>query len=94
MIHEILSEGAENAKTGKEICSLLEISLRELTAAVEQERRAGIPICATMSGKRAGYFLAANQDEMQRYCRSLLHRAGEIHKTHRACLRTMRGLPQ
>lgn len=94
MIHELLAEGAENAKTGREICNLLEISLRELTAAVEQERRAGIPICASMSGKRAGYFLAANREEMQRYCRSLLHRAGELHKTHRACLQTMGGLPQ
>lgn len=93
MIHEILAEGAESAKTGREICDLLGISLRELTAAVEQERRAGVPICATMSGKRAGYFLAANQSEMQKYCRSLLHRAGELHKTHRACLKSLEGLP-
>lgn len=92
MIFEMLSEGAENARTGKEICSLLKINARDLTAAIERERRAGKPICAS-TGSNPGYFLAANQDEMQRYCRSLLHRAGEIHKTRQACIATLDKLP-
>ena len=62
MIFEILSEGAENARTGKEICKLLNITARDLTAAIERERRAGKPICAS-TGSNPGYFLAANQEE-------------------------------
>lgn len=93
MIHEFLSIGAENAKTGKELCSLLNITVRDLTAAIEQERRAGLPICAS-TGSNPGYFLAANQAEMQSYCKSLLHRATEIHKTRNACIASMETLPE
>lgn len=92
MIYEMLSEGAENARTGKEICKLLDITARDLTIAIERERRQGRPICAS-TGSTPGYFLAANKDEMQRYCNSLMHRAGEIHKTRRACIKAMEGLP-
>lgn len=92
MIHELLSAGAENARTGREICGLLDISPRELTAAIERERRAGKPICAA-TGSNPGYFLAANKEEMERYCNSLFHRAGEIHKTRKACLQAMESLP-
>lgn len=93
MIHEILLQGAENAQTGKEICALLHISARDLSAAVEQERRDGKPICAS-TGQNPGYFLAADREEMERYCRSLFHRAGEIHKTRKACLKTLDNLPE
>ena len=92
MVYELLSEGAENARTGRELCRLLEIQPRELTQAIARERRAGHPICAA-TGKRAGYFLAADREEMQRYCRSLWRRAGEIFKTRRACLATIETLP-
>ncbi len=92
MIYEMLSEGAENAQTGREICKQLGITARELRAAIERERRAGQPICAS-TGSTPGYFLAANQEEMQRYCRSLYHRAGEIHKTRNACIKTIDSLP-
>lgn len=93
MIYEILLEGAENALTGKEICQMLDLTARDLTQAIERERRAGKPICASTDPKTPGYFLAANQGEMQRYCRSLYHRAGEIHKTRNACMKTIEGLP-
>ena len=88
----MLMEGAGNAKTGKEICKVLSITPRELTAIVEKERREGKPICAN-SGKMPGYFIAATQDEMQRYCNSLKHRANEIQKTRRACIKTINDLP-
>ena len=88
MIFEILTTGAENAKTGKDICRLLNITARDLTAAIERERRAGKPICAS-TGSNPGYFLAANQREMPHYCNSLMHRAGEIHKTRNACIKSM-----
>ena len=92
MIHEYLSIGQENARTGRELCDLLRITPRDLTAAIERERRAGQPICAS-TGSPAGYFLAANRQEMERYCCSLRRRAGEIHKTRRACLRSLETLP-
>lgn len=92
MIYEILQPGAENALSGREICKLLHITARDLTQTVERERRAGAPICAS-TGRRPGYYLAADRREMDRYCRSLFHRAGEIHKTRRACLKAMEQLP-
>ena len=92
MIYEILLEGKENALTGKEICGILGIKARDLTAAVERERREGKPICAS-TGSNPGYFLAANRDEMERYCNALFRRAGEIHKTRRACMETLEKLP-
>ncbi|MCD8050129.1 MAG: hypothetical protein LUE89_00415 [Clostridiales bacterium] len=71
---------------------MLRISPRALTAAVELERREGQPICSS-TGANPGYFLAANREEMEGFCRSLYHRAGEIHKTRRACLKTLETLP-
>lgn len=92
MVYEILSEGKDSARTGRDICNALGISARELTARIERERREGKPICAS-TGANPGYFLAADKEEMQRYCKSLWHRAGEIHKTRRACIATMESLP-
>lgn len=92
MIFELLSEGAENAITGRELCEILNIKMRDLTAAIERERRDGKPICAK-TGSNPGYYLAANKEEMAGYCKSLLHRAGEIFKTRRACIQTIDKLP-
>ena len=92
MIAEILFTGRENARTGKALCVLLNLTMRELTQGIERERRQGQPICAS-TGSNPGYFLAANKDEMQRYCSSLQRRAGEIHKTRRACIKTIEQLP-
>lgn len=94
MIHELLNTGAENAINGRDICTLLDIDRRDLQAAVNRERRAGQPICAnTGGGNKAGYFLAKDKREMQAYCNSLQHRAGEIHRTRKACLSLMDTLP-
>ena len=92
MIADYLAHGAENAKTGKDLCRLLNLTQRDLTAEIERERRAGKPICAN-TGSNPGYYLARTKEEMQLYCNSLLHRAGEIHKTRRACIKTMENLP-
>lgn len=92
MVFEVLQEGRENAMTGKEICALLHIKPRDLTIAITKERREGKPICASC-GEYAGYFIAANRAEMERYCKGLYHRAGEIFKTRRACLNTIENLP-
>ncbi len=93
MIAEILSEGKDNARTGRELIALLNITARDLTQAIERERRDGQPICAS-TGSNPGYYLAANKEEMQHYCDSLHRRAGEIYKTRKACLEAMEHLPE
>ena len=92
MISELLAVGAENAKTGKELCDLLNITHRELSFAISRERLAGVPICSS-SGRQPGYFLAADRSEMERFCRSLKHRAREITRTRKACTATLDKLP-
>lgn len=93
MIAEILKKGAQNARTGREICSELNINPRKLTHIIEHERRAGAPICATCKGK-PGYFLAADKEEMKDYIGRLHHRAGAIYKTRRACIKAAAALPE
>ena len=91
-IAELLTEGKENAITGRELCEVLKINGRELMIAVEQERRAGTPICASTSDP-PGYYLARNKHEMKEYCDSLYRRGGNLFKTRRACLEAIDKLP-
>lgn len=88
MITELLSEGAASARTGKELAILLSCDIRDITAAVERERRQGQPICAA-SGENPGYYLAANAEELENYCSRLHHRAAELYKTRRALLNVL-----
>lgn len=92
MIHEYLSHGAQNAKTGRELCVLVGVSQRELMRHIERERRAGYPICASTQAN-PGYFLAADQDELLRYCGCLFKRAGELQKTRRVLMKAAAQLP-
>ena len=92
LISDLLTTGEENAKTGRVLCEILNLKARELTEAIERERRQGHPICASC-GKTPGYFLAATREEMAAYCNRLKHRAGEIFKTRQACLKTLDNLP-
>lgn len=93
IISEYLSKGAENPRTAKELCDILHIDKRALTAAVERERRQGSPICASCDGQNPGYYLAGNKEEMRDYCERLHHRAEEIRKTRAACMKTIENLP-
>lgn len=93
MISEFLFAGAENAQSSTILCKKLNITRRELSQAVETERRQGAPICASTDRTAPGYYLAADKKEMQDFCGSLSRRAGEIHKTRRACLKTIEQLP-
>jgi hypothetical protein len=79
-IHEYLATGRENARSSKYLMDLLHLRRRDITRAIERERREGWPICAAVSHPR-GYFLAANQDELGTYCRRLAHRCGEVEQT-------------
>ena len=92
MIYEYLPIGSKNAIPSRELCRMLNIDKRTLAAAVERERRQGKPICANYGGN-PGYYLAANKEEMENYCKALFHRAGELHKTRKACMKSIPKLP-
>lgn len=92
MVFELLLEGEQNAQTGKDLCALLHITARDLTAAVERERREGKPICAS-TGANPGYYIAPDKEAMQGYCSSLRRREQAIAKTRRACNKTIAKLP-
>lgn len=67
MVYEVLLKGRENAITGKEICSILDIKARDLTAAIERERREGKAICAS-TGSNPGLFHCGKPGGKERYC--------------------------
>lgn len=89
MIHELLSYGSETAKTGRYLATLLGCDIRTVTAQIERERRAGQPICANMRGENTGYYLAADDEELDIYCTRLLHRSKELLATRRALVNIM-----
>lgn len=89
MIYEILPAGRENALTGRTLANMFNCDIRIITAQIEKERREGHPICAA-SGDPAGYFLPADDAELQEYCDLLKGRALELFKTRQALIRTLR----
>jgi hypothetical protein len=89
MIHELLAEGRENARTGRELAKYLNCRIRDITIQVERERRQGQPICAA-TGDNPGYYLAATPEELEHYCDRLKGRAIEMFKTRQALVRVLR----
>lgn len=79
-ISDLLRRGGDNATTCRELASLTGWRDREITRSIEAERRAGTPICVN----GAGYFLPANDIELDRYLISLQHREAEVRKTREA----------
>lgn len=90
MVFELLTQGKENARTGRELASVLGVDVRTITAQIAEERLAGQPICAATRGESKGYYLAASPEELQEYCNSLYHRGGELFKMRRALLDTLK----
>lgn len=93
MIHELLGQGIENAKTGKELAAVLNCDVRTVTQQIERERHNGQPICANCQGA-AGYYLARDAAELQRYCNRLHRREGRIGKTRKHLLQTFRTMAE
>lgn len=89
MIHELLAEGRDNARTGRELATLLHCNIRDITQQVEKERRDGFPICAA-SGENPGYYLPADAQELQEYCDNIKGRAIELFKTRQALVKVLR----
>lgn len=79
-IADYLSRGREHATTRRELERITGLAPRDVSLAVERERRSGVPILADGSG----YFLPATDDERAECVRSLRHRAREILLTARA----------
>ena len=92
MISELLATGKENARTGRELAQFFGCNIRDITEQVERERRGGQPICAA-SGENPGYYLAADADELERYCNNLKNRATELFKTRQALVKLLQQLP-
>lgn len=92
MVNELLSYGAGNTRTGKELAKALNCDIRTVTEQIERERRQGQPICAAPTGENAGYYLAETPEELENYCNRLYHRGGELFKTRRALLAVLEQL--
>lgn len=91
MIHELLNTGRENPTTGKDLAAHLNCSIRDITQQIERERREGRPICAA-TGDNPGYFLPADDKELEQYCAQIKARAIELFKTRQALLLVLKQL--
>lgn len=91
MIYELLDYGRENARPGRELAEFFNCGIRQITGQIEKERREGRPICATM-GKDPGYYLAADDAELNDYCDRLKGRALELLKTRQALIKILQGI--
>lgn len=89
-ITDALHTGRQNAITGKELATLFSCDIRLITQQIQRERDKGAPICATMSGANAGYFLAADDMELRAYCGILEHRENELHHTRRQLIKVLK----
>ncbi len=84
-VSDLLRHGAANAISCRELCQILPgWRPRDITRKIEAERRAGVPICANGNG----YFLPADDAELDAYLRSLGHRLREVQRTQRAIAAT------
>ena len=92
-IQELLNTGRNNAVSASYLCGITGLDRRTLSAAIARERKHGAAICAATE-EPAGFFIAANADELASYCRSLASREKEIAAVRTACentLETMKG---
>lgn len=90
MIAELLDTGQQNAKPGRKLADILNVSVRDVAEQIQIERRAGVPICASSNARQPGYYLAESNEEIQTQVDRLRKRAGELYKTRRALIKAMR----
>lgn len=93
MIAEILNHGQENAITGRELATITNMKLREVTQQIERERRQGEFICASSSNDNPGYYIGT-AEETAAYCERIKHRAIEMFITRQAIVKALRELEQ
>ncbi len=80
-VSDFLAAGEANAHPMSYLKSILHRDSRTIRLLIEKERRQGVPI---LSNNQTGYYLAGNPSEIERFTRSMRHRAGEIIRTVRA----------
>lgn len=74
-IASLLSHGAENAITLRDLVTLTGWNERKVRRQIQVERKAGTLI---LSDNSCGYFLPGDLDDLRRFYRSMTHRAAEI----------------
>lgn len=90
VVSSLLQRGAANAISGRSLAAMLQLrDAREVSKLVERERRAGIPICASVAGDDRGYFLADGPAELERYIKSLDRRLKNVRETREAVQDTL-----
>lgn len=80
-IADLLLKGEENAIPLKHIKQMVHLPGREIRKQIQAERLQHIPILAN---NRSGYYLAGNDQERERFVRSMRHRSAEIAKVAQA----------
>lgn len=77
-VAELLPTGQQNAVPLKPLKEMAHLPGREVRRLIEQERRAGALI---LSDNQHGYYLAADESEVQQFVKSMRRRAAEIRLT-------------
>ena len=86
----MLPEGRENAITAGALAALFNTDARQITRAIEHLRkREHIPVCASCSGKGygMGYYLPADERELEEYIHSMARRVTNVTRTYKALAR-------
>ena len=76
-VSDLLPVGRKNAITGDKLCAALNCNTRQLIAAINRERKAGAPICASCADPR-GYYLAEDPEELDAYLLSFTGRVKDM----------------
>lgn len=76
--------GAASARTAGELAILFGCHRRDISAAIERARVAGVPICASTDNGCPGCFLPASTSEIAGYRRSLERRVAAVSRTLKA----------
>ena len=74
-ISDLLLTGEENALPMRHLRAVTDLSSREIRAMIQQERLEGAAIC---SNNQTGYYLAVDDQERERFVKSMRHRSAEI----------------
>lgn len=85
MVFDLLGYGRDSARTGRELARLHNVNMREVTKAVQLERKQGYPIAASTQDPK-GYYIPDSDEEKADYIRSLDHRISETRHTRKAVL--------
>jgi hypothetical protein len=85
LVYDYLYKGREHARTAIELAIELDCEPRDISRAIERERRDGYPIAADCSNGAKGYYIPIDKHEMLAYCNRLANRVRTIKSTLSAC---------